>query len=40
MDLLQTVAMTLGILNSQEIKNDFDSRMSNFNIGLPVTEHV
>ena len=33
-------AMTPGILNSQEIKSDSNSKMLNFSIALPVTVHV
>ena len=33
-------AMTVGLLSSQEIKSDVNSRMLNFNMGLPVTGHV
>ena len=32
--------MTAEILNSQEIKSDFNLKVVNFNVVLPVTEHV
>ena len=32
--------MTPGILNSQEIKSDFNSKMLNFDAVLPVAEHA